>query len=107
MHKMSQERHDRVVWLLYKCIIGALSSEEHEELEQWRKEDPSHERTYQRLTHVRFLEQEFRRLKLVDAERPMQDMRARIRATPLLRAVRWFGGLQSGPLPPWWLSCVA
>ena len=79
MHKMSQERHDRVVWLLYKCIIGALSSEEHEELEQWRKEDPSHERTYQRLTHVRFLEQEFRRLKLVDAECPMQDMRARIR----------------------------
>ena len=68
----------RIVELIYKHIIGTILPEEELELEAWRKASPQHETLYQRLTDIRFLEHEYRRLNLIDTNRPLTDMQARI-----------------------------
>lgn len=68
----------RIVELIYKHIIGTIFPEEELELEAWRKASPQHETLYQRLTDIRFLEHEYRRLNLIDTNRPLTDMQARI-----------------------------
>ena len=94
MAKQDATNHERIVWLLYKRITGALTPEEKEELEEWRTASPINEESYRRLTDVGFLEQEFRRLRLVDAARPLQDMQARIRQDARPRHVlRWMSAL--------------
>ena len=94
MAKQDATNYERIVWLLYKRITGALTPEEKEELEEWRTASPINEESYRRLIDVGFLEQEYRRLSLVDAARPLQDMQARIRqdARPR-RALRWMSAL--------------
>ena len=94
MAKQDATNYERIVWLLYKRITGALTPEEKEELEEWRTASPINEESYRRLIDVGFLEQEFRRLSLVDAARPLQDMQARIRqdARPH-RVLRWMSAL--------------
>ena len=71
------ERH--IARLIYKRIIGTITPEETDELEAWRKADPRNEATYRRLLDTHFLEREYRRAKHIDARRPLEDMKARIR----------------------------
>lgn len=94
MQKQTPTNDDRITLLIYKSIIGTITPEENAELEQWRKASPNHEKSYRRLTDVRFLEREYRRLKMTDSERPLHDMQARIRrnARPR-RRLRWAAAL--------------
>lgn len=71
------ERH--IARLIYKRIIGTITPEETDELEAWRKADPRNEATYRRLLDTHFLEREYRRAEHIDARRPLEDMKARIR----------------------------
>lgn len=74
----TSEENKRIVQLIYKQIIGTILPEEVSELEAWRKASSQHEQLYQRLTDIHFLEREYRRLNLIDANRPLADMQARI-----------------------------
>ena len=67
MQKQTPTHDDRITLLIYKSIIGTITPEENAELEQWRKASPNHEKSYRRLTDVRFLEREYRRLKMTDS----------------------------------------
>lgn len=85
-----QRQNARITLLIYKSILGTITPEESAELEQWRKADPHHEESYRRLTDVRFLEREYRRLNLIDHERPLRDMQARIKQKKRShRRLRW------------------
>lgn len=64
--------------LIFRRIIGTITTEGSARLEEWRKASPSNEETYQRLLDSAFLEREYRRMKAVDIQRPLADMQARI-----------------------------
>ena len=70
--------YERIVLLIYKRIIGTINAEESSELDAWRKANPKNDITYRKLTDIRFLEQEYRRLNIIDSTRPLADMKARI-----------------------------
>lgn len=76
---MNQEKNDRISILLFKQIAGQISTEEAQELKEWRESDPRHEELYSRLTNTRMLEQEYLRRQLVDYLRPQKEMQERIR----------------------------
>ena len=71
--------YERIVLLIYKRITGTIRTEESAELEAWRKATPENDAVYQKLTDIRFLEHEYRRLHIIDPARPLEDMKARIR----------------------------
>ena len=71
--------YERIVLLIYKRITGTIRTEESAELEAWRKATPENDAVYRKLTDIRFLEHEYRRLHIIDPTRPLEDMKARIR----------------------------
>lgn len=76
---MNQEKNDRISILLFKQISGQISTEEAQELKEWRESDPRHEELYSHLTNTQILEQEYLRRQLVDYLRPKKEMQERIR----------------------------
>ena len=70
---------ERIGRLIYRRILGVITAEEIEELDTWRNANRANERTYQKLLDTAFLEQEYKRLKAVNINRPLSDMQVRIR----------------------------
>lgn len=73
------EYTEEIARLILQRISGTIGEEEAGLLDAWRKADPANEETYRRLLDSAFLEREWRRMKSVDASRPLADMQAKIR----------------------------
>lgn len=69
---------DELARLIFRRIVGSITPEEIVRLEAWRQESPENEETYRKLLNTTFLEREYRRMRSVDATRPLTDMQARI-----------------------------
>lgn len=77
--------------LIWRRILGTIEAEEADVLDEWRKASPSNEAAYRRLMDTAFLEREWRRMRAVDAARPLADMRARIGRDRRHRLFRTWG----------------
>lgn len=79
---MNHKKVEHISQLIYRQIVGMqLSEAEERELNEWRGQDARNEATYQRLLDEKFRELERRRQQLVDIERPLREMKARIGTT--------------------------
>ena len=76
---------ERIGRLIYRRILGFITAEEIEELDTWRNANRANEKTYQRLLNTAFLEQEYKRLKAVNINRPLSDMQVRIQTKAVSR----------------------
>lgn len=85
------EKNIRIAELLFREIIGKITSEEREELQRWRDEKAGNELLYAEMKDLHMLEEEYRLMKSVNTERPMrafmemQSRRRREKVRPLLR----------------------
>lgn len=77
---MIEERDEQMCVLLFKRITGNITEEEELQLEEWRVENESHQQLYDRLLDIQTLEREYKRRKVIDVQRPMAEMRRRIKA---------------------------
>lgn len=76
---MIDEKKERISILLFKCITGSITEEEQQVVDNWRQENEANERLYSRLMDTRYLEKEYHRRKMVNVQRPMEDMQRRIK----------------------------
>lgn len=74
------KHEEELASLIYRRILGTITPEEAEVLDEWRKACTANETTYHKLMDETFLEREYRRIKAVDASRPLADMQSRIGA---------------------------
>lgn len=74
------KHEEELASLIYRRILGTITPEEAEVLDEWRKACTANETTYRKLMDETFLEREYRRIKAVDASRPLADMQSRIGA---------------------------
>lgn len=72
------KREEELAGLIYRRILGTITPEEAEVLDEWRKIGAANETTYRRLMDTAFLERECRRIKAVNTSRPLADMQSRI-----------------------------
>ena len=87
---MNQKDINQIARLIYKQIIGQLDETESERLEVWRQSSKSNEELYQRLVDCHNLEKEFKRFNQIRPERPLNDMKARIKRRRFLPVIlRW------------------
>lgn len=70
--------HDLVSLLICKKVIGTITAEEQQVLDQWRKRNTYNESAYQRLTDMKRLQIEYNRLRLTDTTRPLAEMKKRL-----------------------------
>ncbi len=75
---MSNENINNIPIIIYKFIIGSITADEQEELNEWLAEDVKNQALLERLTNYHNLEKELRRRESVNVERPTNDMQARI-----------------------------
>lgn len=64
--------------LLYKRLVGSLTSEESDRLEHWISSNKYNEEVARRMSDRDFLEREYRTASLIDTERARSDMEMRI-----------------------------
>lgn len=64
--------------LIEKRIIGIISEEESATLEKWRSVSGKNEKLYEKMLDMKLMSQEYKRRKMIDSERPKNDMRQRI-----------------------------
>lgn len=77
--------------LIYRRILGTITPEEVEMLDEWLNACTANETTYRKLMDAAFLEREYRRIKAVDASRPLADMQLRIGEREGWRRIhRWY-----------------
>lgn len=87
---MNQNDIKLVSALIYKQVIGKLEPDEAEMLNNWRQLNEANEILYQKLIDNENLEMEFNRLKQIKVERPLNDMKSRIkRRHKLVSFFRW------------------
>lgn len=79
---------DGIATLIEKRIRGEISEEESEVLQLWRNKSSENEKLYQQMLDMTFLQEEYRRIRLVDVQRPMEDMHRRIRTVIMQRRHR-------------------
>lgn len=80
---------DPISRILFKRLTGAaLSEEERAALEAWIAQDGHNEEAARRLADLEHLQKEYRLRSLVDPEKALADMRARIAALPAVRRRR-------------------
>ena len=85
------KHEEELAGLIYRRILGTITPEEAEVLDEWRNACTSNETTYRKLMDAAFLEREYRRIKAVDASRPLEDMRSRIGGRESWRQIRrWY-----------------
>lgn len=85
------KREEELAGLIYRRILGTITPEEAEVLDEWRKIGAANETTYRRLMDTAFLEREYRRIKAVNASRPLADMQSRIGVREDRRRIhRWY-----------------
>lgn len=70
--------HDHIPLLICKRIIGSITDDEQQMLDEWRKQNHYNELVYQRLTDASRLQVEYHRHRLTDVERPLADMKKRL-----------------------------
>ena len=76
---MIDEKKERISILLFKCITGNITEEEQQVVDNWRQENEANERLYTRLMDTCYLEKEYHRRKMMNVQRPMEDMQRRIK----------------------------
>lgn len=79
---------DGIAALIEKRIRGNISEDEAEVLQLWRDKSSENEKLYQQMLDMSFLQSEYRRIRLVDVQRPMEDMHRRIKAVIMSRRRR-------------------
>ena len=93
------ETQEMISLLICKQLIGTITDEEKQVLDEWRQADSHNEAAYQRLMDADRLSVEYRRSQMTDYHRPLADMKRRLgleqsAATP--RGNRaWVYGLMS------------
>lgn len=85
---MEEYTNEHISALLFKKIIGSISSDEEMELNAWRKEEVLHEKLYQRMLDYQYINRQLQKRRLVNTERPQAEMLQRI-ASPSKRWHRW------------------
>lgn len=85
---MEEYTNEHISALLFKKIIGSISSDEEMELNAWRKEEVLHEKLYQRMLDYQYINRQLQKRRLVNTERPQAEMLQRI-ASPSKRWNRW------------------
>lgn len=78
MHNIKDESY--ISRLIYRSIIGTITTDERKSLDQWLDADQDNRRFYQSLTDYRSLTEELVTRNVIDYTRPAQDMRLRIMA---------------------------
>lgn len=69
---------ERIARLMARSVSGKMTPEEEHELQEWRDVHPANEALFRKLADTDFIAGEYRRLRTVDASRPLADMRTRI-----------------------------
>lgn len=72
------EEQNLISWLICKQMIGTITEEEQKVLSAWRKENEHNEAAFQRLMETDRQALEYRRSKLTDYRRPLNDMKRRL-----------------------------
>ena len=90
---MSEQEIRQIAQLIYRQVLGTLPPEEAEELKAWREQSGRNEALYRKLTDVRYLEQEYRKLHQVDVERPLADMKSRVARRSVRRVMLQVAGV--------------
>lgn len=86
------EKHIRqIALLIFKQITGSLLEEEERILNEWRNQDEKNEALYQKLTDSLLLEKEYHRLNQIKTERPLADMKARIKRHSMMKQIIRYG----------------
>lgn len=75
---MNSDITQRIPALIYKYIVGSISSDERDELNCWISESPQNQALFDRMTNLNHLQGEMNRRATVDTRRPLSDMEARI-----------------------------
>lgn len=70
---------NRISELIYKSLVGRLTEDDKNTLDEWLRSSGANRELYDRLTNPAHLDQERRLWSLVDTGRARQDMTARIR----------------------------
>lgn len=72
------EEQNLISWLICKQMIGTITEEELQVLNEWRKQNKYNEAAYQRLMDTDRQALEYHRSKLTDYHRPLDDMKRRL-----------------------------
>ena len=72
------EEQNLISWLICKQMIGTITEEELQVLDEWRKQSEYNEAAYQRLQDTDRQTLEYRRSKLINYQRPLDDMKRRL-----------------------------
>lgn len=72
------EEQNLISWLICKQMIGTITEEELQVLDEWRKQSEYNEAAYQRLQDTDRQTLEYRRSKLTNYHRPLDDMKRRL-----------------------------
>ncbi len=75
---MKEFTNEHISSLLFKKIIGSISSTEEMELTTWRQEKQENEALYQQILDHQYIEQQLRQRNMVNIERPLVDMQHRL-----------------------------
>lgn len=93
------ETQEMISLLICKQLIGTISEDEQQVLDEWRKADSHNEAAYQRLKDTDRLSVEYHRSQITDYHRPLADMKRRLnleRPATSARSNRpWVYGLMS------------
>jgi len=75
---MKEYTNEHISALLFKKIVGSISSDEEMELTTWRKKSQEHEALYQKMLDHQYIEQQLHQRNMVNTERPLADMLHRL-----------------------------
>ena len=75
---MKEYTNEHISALLFKKIIGSISSSEDLELNAWRQENSNNEQLYHRMLDHQHLEELLRQRQMIPTDRPLADMTDRL-----------------------------
>ena len=75
---MKEYTNEHISALLFKKIIGSISSSEELELDSWRQEDSKNEQLYLRMLDHQHIEELLRQRQMVPIDRLLADMTERL-----------------------------
>lgn len=75
---MKEYTNEHISALLFKKIIGSISSSEELELDTWRQESQKNEQLYHRMLDHQHIEELLRQRQMIQTDRPLADMTDRL-----------------------------
>ncbi len=75
---MINENDEYITGLLFKKIVGSITEEEQQRIDEWRRESEAHERLYARMLDIGYLRKEYLRRSVINTQRPLEEMEQRI-----------------------------